>query len=236
MLKLTDKRLISILWMLKNKEKKWNILELRKGTEKMLGGKDTGIYSQKKPFQILNLTLTYGPTFSFVKELEKSGFLLKDSRTNEYTVSKASDLVKLISFTRPFNSLEKIEYYSPLDFASTLKTVGNAGFDYAFTIFAGSELFTPYVKTNQVHIYVRPGDEPKWKKYLFSKKFLKAEKGQANLFLIPTKQEVFFRQAEKVKNFSIVPLPILLSDLFSSGGLAEEQAKNIMENWLDNRL
>lgn len=236
MLELTDKRLVSILWMLKNKRKTWSILELRKGTEKMLGGKDTGVYAQKEPFPILNLALTYGPTFSFVKKLEKSGFVAKDLKTREYTVSKASDLIKFVSLARPFNSLKTIEYYSPFNFTGTLKTIANAGSDYAFTVFAGSELYRSYVKTNQVHVYIQPGEESKWQKYLLSKKCLKAEKEQANLFLIPTKQEVFFRQAERVKNFSIVPLPILLSDLFSFGGLAGEQAENLMEAWLDNRL
>jgi len=107
---------------------------------------------------------------------------------------------------------------------------------HAFTVFAGSELYRQYVKTDQVHVYVREGEEEKWGKYLLFKKCLKAQKSQANLFLIPTSQEAFFKASEKVKGFSVAPAPMLLSDLLSFGGLAEEQASFLMEEWLNNKL
>src|SRR3989338_5174296 len=100
---------------------------------------------------------------------------------------------------------------------------------HAFTVFAGSELYRQYVKTDQVHAYIKEGETEKWGKYLLSKKCLKAQKSQANLFLIPTEQEAFFRGVAKIKGFSVAPMPILLSDLLSFGGLAEEQANFLME-------
>jgi len=235
MLELTEKRLVSLLWVLKNKGKTWSMYELRKGAAEMFG-KDGAVYSQKKPFPILNRSLTYGPTFTFVKQLEKSGLIVKDIKTAEYGIARASDIIRLISLARPFSSLKTINFHSPLNFSGTLKIVDASRLAHAFTVFAGSELYRSYVKTGQVHVYVREGEEERWSEYLLSKKCLKAQKGQANLFLIPTRQEAFFRVSAIVKGLSVAPTPILLSDLLSFGGLAEEQANFLMEEWLNNRL
>jgi len=235
MLKLTEKRIVSILWMLKNKGKRWSIYELRKGAAKMLG-KDDAVYKKNTRFPITDLALTYGPTFTFAKELEKNGLIVKDAKTAEYGVARASDIIKLISLAMPFTSLKTLNYYSPLDFSETLKMVQASKLAHAFTVFSGSELYRQYVKTDQVHAYIKEGEEEKWSKYLLSKNCLKAQKSQANLFLIPTEQEAFFKDATKVKGYSVAPMPILLSDLLSFGGLAEEQANFLMEEWLNNRL
>lgn len=235
MLKLTGKRLVSLLWMLKNKGKKWSIYALRKGAAAMLG-KDDAVYKKNTPFPITDLALTYGPTFTFVKELEKNGFIVKDVKTTEYSIARASDIVKLISLTRSFASLKTLNYNSPFDFAKTLRMVQESKLSHAFTVFAGSELYRQYVKTDQVHVYIKEGEEETWSKYLLSQKCLKAQKSQANLFLISTRQKAFFRDTVKVNGFSVAPIPILLSDLFSFGGLAEEQANFLMEEWLNNRL
>ena len=214
MLELTEKRLASLLWMLKNKGTKWSVLELNKGSH----------------------GLSYRPTFSFVKELEEKGFVRKDSKTAEYGVTRVVDLVRFVSLARPVESLKTLNFHSPLDFSKTLKMIQESKLSYSFTVFAGSELYRQYVKTDQVHVYIRKGEEEKWGKYLLSKNCLKAQKSQANLFLIPTEQEAFFKDAAKVKGYSIAPTPILLSDLLSFGGLAEEQANFLMEEWLNNRL
>ncbi|MEW6295924.1 MAG: hypothetical protein AB1467_06605 [Candidatus Diapherotrites archaeon] len=214
MLELTEKRLVSILWMLKNKGKKWSIHELSKGS----------------------VGLSYRPTFSFVKELENKGFIEKDPKTAEYGVTRVVDLVRFVSLARPVGSLKTLNFHSPLEFSKTLKMVQESKLPLAFTVFAGSELYRQYVKTDQVHAYIKKREEEKWGKYLLSKNCLKAQKSQANLFLIPTEQGAFFKDATKVRGYSIAPAPILLSDLLSFGGLAEEQASFLMEEWLNNRL
>ncbi|MDO8538371.1 MAG: hypothetical protein Q7S21_05795 [archaeon] len=235
MVELTEKRLVSLLWMLENKGKKWSIYELQKGAAAMLE-KNNAVYKKNKRFPIMDLALTYGPTFTFVKELEKNGLIMKDAKTMEYGIARAGSIVKMISLARPFTSLKTLNYHSPLKFSGTLKMIQKSKLSHAFTIFAGSELYRPYVKTDQVHVYIRKGEEEKWSKYLFSKKCLKAQKSQANLFLIPTGQEVFFKGIKKIKGFSVIPMPILLSDLFSFGGLAEEQANFLIEEWLNNKV
>lgn len=214
MMELSNKRVLALLWILENKGKNWSIFELQKKSG----------------------SLAYGPLHTFVKELEKNGFIVKDLKTKEYRVSKASDLIRLLSLARPFSGNKTANFYSPLGFSQTLSLLSKAKQDYAFTLFGGSELFRPYVKTDQVHVYVREEDKEKLAKYLISKKCLKAEKGQANLFLIPTKEEFIFRFKKKVKGFAIAPMPLLLSDLLSFGGLAEEQGEFLLEEWLSNRV
>ena len=223
MLELTEKRLAYLLWMLKNKEKKWSIYELQKKAAEG-NRKEKSHVSKKASFSDQDKALTYGPTFTFVKELEKNGHVVKDSKTTEYRVTKVNDILKLISLARPFASLKTNNYYSPHDFSKTLKVIHASKLPYAFTLFAGSELYNHYVKTDQVHTYIHKDEEENWNKYLLSQKFLKASKNQANLFLIPllsSSQESFFRNATKLKGFSVAPAPILLADLLSFGGLAE---------------
>ncbi|MBI5553803.1 MAG: hypothetical protein HY917_03615, partial [Candidatus Diapherotrites archaeon] len=122
MLELTEKRIVSLLWILKNKGKKWSISELRRGAAKMLG-KDDAVYKKNTRFPILDLALTYGPTFTFVKELEKSGLITKDTKTAEYGVARASDIVKMISLGRPFAGLKTFNFHSPFEFSKILKMV-----------------------------------------------------------------------------------------------------------------
>ncbi len=237
MLELTEKRLISVLWILENKEKNWSIYELSKGTAAMMNPKkDTDSNSPSFRSMHNDSVLTYKPTFSFVKELEKNGFIAKNEKTSEYSVARATDLIKLVSLARPVTSLKTIGYHSPLGFEGTIRLVNATKLEYSFTLFAGSEFYRSYVKTDQVHAYVMEGEEEKWEKYLLSKKCLKAEKSQANLFLLPTKNQALFKKAKKVKGFSIAPTSILLSDLLSFGGLGEEQGRFLMEEWLNNKL
>jgi len=235
MLELTEKRLVSLLWMLKNKAKKWSIFELRKGAA-AISGKDDAVYSKSYRIPTMNISLTYGPTFTFIKELEDNQYVSKDPKTSEYGVSKATDLVRLIALQRPVAGQKQIQYYLPAGFGKKLALMRDSKLPYAFTVFAGSELYHSYVKTDQVHAYIKEGDEKKWEKYLLSKNCLKAQKNQANIFLIPTKQQIFFTKPRKIKGFSMPPTPVLLSDLFSFGGLAEEQANFLLEEWLNDRL
>lgn len=240
MMELTEKRMVSLLWMLRNKEKKWSILELQKGTSAMLGTKDSGVYRKGTRFPISGAALAYSPTLSFVKDLEKNGFVHKDSNTREYGVSKAADLIRFMSLARPFGSLTSLSYYSATGFSATLgkiKEIAGNKLPYAFTLFSGSELYRQYVKTGNVHVYIRQEQLKEWEKALLPGKFLKAEKNNANLFLIPVaRQNAIFLQSAKIKGYSVAPLPILISDLLSFGGLAEEQGSFLLDKWLNKEI
>jgi len=237
-MELTEKRLVSLLWILKNKEKKWSIFELFRGASGMLGLKDPLAYKEDTKgtrVPIVDLALTYSPTHSFVKELEEKGFLYKDTKTGEYGVAKAADLIKLVSLTRPFNSLKMEFYHSPLGFSETIKMIGSSKLPYALTLFAGSELYRQYVKTEQVHAYISESNKKEWEKYLLSKKCLKANREDSNLVLVYA-EPVIILQSSMIKGFSVAPTPILLSDLLSFGGLAEEQGLFLLDNWLSGEL
>ncbi len=106
---------------------------------------------------------------------------------------------------------------------------------YALTLFAASELYRQYVKTEQVHLYMLKENKSSWDKYLFSKKCLKAERKNSNLILIHAEPAILI-QPTKIKGFSVVPTPVLLSDLLSFGGLAEEQGIFLLDKWLDGEL
>lgn len=223
MVELTEKRLVSLLWILKNKERKWSIFELTKGASEMLGQKDWRVYTKDSKgarIQYTDVALTYSPTHSFVKKLEEKGFLYKDEKTSEYGVAKAADLVRIIYLERPFTSLKAEYYHSPSGFSDTIKMIGSSKLSYALTLFAGSELYREYVKTDQVHAYILQRDKKEWEKYLHSKKCLKAEKKDSNLALICTETAIL-AQASRIKGLSVAPAPILISDLISFGGLAE---------------
>jgi hypothetical protein len=214
MIELTEKRITALVWVLDNKNKGWNISEFQKQSK----------------------ALGYGPAHSFVKELEKNGFIMKDKKTNEYRIAKASDLIRLLSLSRPFNSFKTVNYYSQDVFEKKLSRINNSKLSYAFSVFAGSELFRNYVKTDQVHAYVLEKDLKNWEKFLLSKGFLKAEKSQANLFLIPASNAALVKNAIKIKGFKVIQIPLLLSDLLSFGGLGEEQGSFLLEEWLNNRI
>jgi hypothetical protein len=237
-MELTEKRLVSLLWILRSKEKKWSIFELVKGASGMRGEEDRRVYTKDSKgagIKYADVALTYSPTHSFVKELEEKGFLYKDAKTGEYGVAKAADLVRIISLARPFNSLRAECYYSPLGFSDTIKMVGSSKLPYALTLFAGSELYRQHVKTEQVHAYISQGNEKEWEKCLLSKKCLKAERKDSNLVLICAESAIP-KQASKVKGFCVAPAPILLSDLLSFGGLAEEQGVFLLDRWLGGEL
>lgn len=107
---------------------------------------------------------------------------------------------------------------------------------HAFTIFAAGELLHPYVKTEDVHAYIRGGDRGEWKNYLIAKNARRAPSKEANLVLFPVNEEYYFRLAREVKNYRIAPIGVVLADLLSYGGLGEEQAKLIFDEWVGGRL
>lgn len=242
MVGITEKRLVSLIWILNNKSKSWSILQLQKEASALLQKKEPGVYKKGTRVKILDskAALAYSPTFGLVKELEKKKFISKDSQTNEYSVTNATGLIDLISLNRPLNGLETVNYYSPLGLSKTLNLIADSRMDYAFTLFAGSEIYRAYVKTDQVHVYINKENEKEWKKYLISKGCRAAQqKKDANLFFIPLNEPLntaVLAGASKIKGYSIAPAPILLSDLLSFGGLAEEQGRFLMDAWLENRL
>ncbi len=212
MLKLTSKRVGTLLWMMENINKKWSIYGLCKGAG----------------------TLDYSATYTFVKELEKAGFITKIR--GKYSNSNARGMVSSICYSQPIKLRERENFFVSGDMKKKMDLLKAAKMNHAFTIFAAGELLHPYVKTEDVHAYVRKRDYDGWKKYLIAKNARRAVPKEANLVLFPVAEEYYFRLAKKVKNYRIASIGVVLADLLSYGGLGEEQAKLILDEWLGGRL
>lgn len=212
MFKLTDKRVGTLLWILENRDKKWSIYEL---------SKDAG-------------TLDYSATHTFVKELEKAGFVIKTR--GKYGLSNAPALVQALSVSQPFRPKEKEHFFITGDMKAKMNVVKHGKLEHGFTLFSAGELLFPYVRTEEVHVYARKEEFEKWKKYLIKKDARRAVQKEANLTLILVDQDYHFRFSRKIHGYMIVPIGEVLSDLYSYGGLGEEQAKLIQKEWLKGRL
>lgn len=102
----------------------------------------------------------------------------------------------------------------------------------AFTLFAAAELLSPYVRTSNVHAYVLDPATESLTVKLIEAGVRRAEGNEADTFLLPTDDENLFRLSRKKDGFRIVPMGILIADLESYGGLGQEQAVRIMNDWL----
>ena len=213
-MKMTEKRLRALLWMLKNKNRKWSIYALQKNAKAM----------------------DYSATHAFVKELEKEEFIVKDARTDEFQLTKVPDLIKLISLFKPIASRRKVYLYSDLELIKKTKMIKSIGAEYALTIFGASELLHPYIKTNVLHLYVSENNLENWVKELIRRKVMKSDKINANIILLPVAEQSYFDFSETIRGYKLAPLGIAIADMFSFGSLAEEQANFILKEWLADRI
>ncbi len=208
-MELTQKRLGLLLWILEEKDKDWSIYEL----EKSMG------------------TLNYSPTYNFVKELEKGGFVTK--LNGKYQLTNAPDLIKFISLANPFPAKSKRHYFINKKMREKMEIIKNSELKHSFTLFSAGELLVPYIKTEQVHMYVKKEDVEKWNDYLIQKNVKRSTETEGNLILIPVENEFYFDLGREEKGFRIASIGLILSDLLSFGGLGEEQGKLIEKKWLE---
>lgn len=207
---LTDKRIGTLTWIINKKGREWSIYELEKNAK----------------------TLDYSATHTFVKELERNGFVTKNSKTNQYTVSNVRPLIQSISLFKPFKAKKKIRFFVPGSMSKKLKLLKKQELDYVLTLFAGAELILPYVKTEDVHAYILERDAARWMEKLLKSKVRRAEGKDANLFLLIEAQKHVFELAQNIHNHPVAPMAVLLADLFSFGGIGEEQANEILKEWI----
>lgn len=211
MLKLTSKRAGTLAWITENVDKTWSIYELAKGAG----------------------TLDYSATHAFVKELEKAGFVIKIK--GRYRLSNAPGAVQYLSLFQPFQSRHKEDFSVLGDMKAKRDLVGSNGLSYAFTLFSAGELLYPYVKTEDVHAYIKKEEFDSWKKYLIKEGARRATPKEANMVLILVEEDYYFTGRE-IRNYRIAPIGIVLADLLSYGGLGQEQAKMIQNEWLKGRV
>ncbi len=210
MLRLTKKRAGTLSWIIENVGKDWSIYELEKGAR----------------------TLDYSATHAFVKELKKAGFVT--IMRGKHRLSNAVGAVQYLSLFQPFRARQYEGFYAAGDMRAKMSLIESSGLPHAFTLFSAGELLFPYVKTEDVHAYVRSGDFERWKEYLFSKGVRRAAPKEANLILMPVEEDYYFTGRE-IRTYRIAPTGIVLADLISYGGLGQEQAAMIQDEWLKGR-
>ncbi len=208
-MELTKKRLEVLLWILENKNRRWTIYEIEKSN-----------------------TLNYSPIYNLVKEMENIGFVVKIN--GKYQLANAPDLIKIISINDPFRVKPKRYYFINKTMRGKMEIVKKSKLDYSFTLFCAGELLFPYIKTEDVHVYVKKQEIEKWNDYLIEKGVKKSVEKEANLILMPVESEFYFGLSREEKSFKIAPTGLILSDLLSFGGLGEEHARIIKKKWLES--
>jgi len=96
---------------------------------------------------------------------------------------------------------------------------------YAFTLFSATEIISPYVAPNKVHLYILKGSEKKISDILTREEIMPAEEGNIVCYLVDEKH---FYGSYEARNTKIISLPQLYVDLISYGGRGEEAAEQII--------
>ena len=212
MIPITIKRIALIVWLLENVDKEVSVLQATKGA---------GV-------------LNYHATYTAFKDLASGGYL-RITRTKRYQVANAPALVNQIALALPFGLKPMTGFFLGGDMLEKMQRLSSMKIDLVFTLFSGAELLSPYVKTSIVHAYVSQESIEYLKDALVASGGRRATVEEADAFLLPTQHSFVFSFSRKRGSFNIAPMGILLADLESYGGLAQEQANRIMKEWLSRQ-
>ena len=212
MISITIKRIALIVWLLENVDKEVSILQATRAA---------GV-------------LNYHAVHSAFRDLASGGYL-RVTRTKRYQVANAPDLVRQIALMLPLRLKSSVGLFLGGDMFEKMRRLSSAEPDIVFTLFAGAELLSPYVRTNTVHAYIPQKSVDSTRNILLSSGGRRAAVGEADTLLLPTEHRFIFEFARKRDSFKIAPMGLLLADLESYGGLGQEQANRIMQEWLSGR-
>jgi len=175
--------------------------------------------------------LDYSATYNAFKDLTAAGYLRK-TVSGRYQVANATQLVHQVALAQPFSLKKKVSFFLGSSMIEKMHKLNSVESDSVFTLFAAAELLSPYVRTSSVHAYVPQMAVDSLKTDLVKIGARRAEESEADTFLLPTNDEYLFRLSQKKNEFRIAPMAILIADLESYGGLGQEQAVRIMNEWL----
>lgn len=206
---ITPKRLALIVWLLENIDKEVSVLQASKNAH----------------------ALDYHSTYNAFKDLTGAGYLRK-TVSARYQVANASGLIHQIALAEPFRQKPAVCFYLGGSMTEKMHRLNSIGTDLVFTLFAAAELLSPYVRTNSVHAYVTLSSIDSLQGKLIELGGRRADRSEADTFLLPTSYEYIFTLSRKKNEFGIAPMGVLIADLESYGGLGQEQAGRIMNEWL----
>ena len=210
MIAITRKRIILIVWLLEN------------------SGKEISILQATREARALN----YHATYTAFKDLAAAGYIRK--KNGHYQVVNVPALIRQIAYAYPFRQKPVVGFFLGDNMTARMRKLTSLDGSIVFTLFAAAELLSPYVRTASVHAYVPLTSIQTWEERLLKANGRRAQIGEADTFLLPTDDAFVFRFSSKRGEFSIAPMALLLADLESSGGLAQEQAGRIMKEWLSS--
>lgn len=209
MIAITPKRIALAAWFLENIEK------------------EVSAYQATKEAGVLN----YHATHEAFKDFAAAGYVRR-TRTGSYQVTDAPALVHQIALAFPFRLKPIVGFSLEGDMIEEMQRLSSTQPDVVFTLFAGAELLSPYIKTAMVHAYVPAGSIETQKDRLLQSGGRRAELNEADTFLLPTRHAFVFKFSRRRGSYRIPPMAVLLADLESYGRLAQEQAARIMTEWL----
>lgn len=206
---ITPKRLGLIVWLLENVHKELSILEASRNAR----------------------VLGYSATSNAFRDLTAAGYLRKTA-SGRFQVANATALIHQIALAQPFGMKKALGFFLGGSMIEKMRKLNSLEPNLAFTLFAAAELLSPYVRTSSVHAYVPDAAAESLKVELIEGGARRAEGSEADTFLLPTADESLFRLSRRKDEFRIAPMGILIADLESYGGLGQEQAVRIMNDWL----
>ena len=167
--------------------------------------------------------VSLGMTFKIVNSLESCG-LLKKKKGIE--VVNWENLLKSWSHTVSINENKKIEFMAAERPQYLIKKINNLLRNdvYALTLFSATEIISPYVVPNKVHLYILKGMEKKVSNIFVNVGIMPAEEGNIVCYLVDEKH---FYGAKEIRGIKIISLSQLYVDLITCGGRGEEAAEQV---------
>jgi len=167
--------------------------------------------------------VSLGMTFKMVGALVSCGHLQKKRGIK---VISWENLLKSWSYTVSINENKKIEFMAAERPQYLIKKIGNLLRDdmYAFTLFSATEIISPYVAPNKVHLYLLEGKEKKVSDIFVKAGIMPAEGGNIICYLVDEKH---FYGAKEIRGIKVISLPQLYVDLVTYGGRGEEVAEQV---------
>ncbi len=172
----------------------------------------------------LKANVSLGMTAKIVGALGSAGQL---ERKRGIALKNFERLLKAFAYCASLEENKKIEFLAPERPQYLIKKIGNLlrNEDYAFTLFAATEVIAPYVAPDKVHLYILERDDKKISTMFVKEGIVPAGKGNIICYLVDKSHFYGTKEINKVK---LISLPQLYADLISYSARGEEAAQYIL--------
>jgi hypothetical protein len=176
--------------------------------------------------------VSLGMTVRIVNALEATGHI-----ENKRGISIVSweKLLKSWSYTVSIKEYDSVQFIAPERPQYLIKKIGQmlSKETYAFTLFSATEVVSPYVTPDKVHLYILKDNADKILQYFPKEGIMPAEQGNVVCYIVDSTQ---FYGCQNIRGLFIISLPQLYIDLVSYGGRGEEAAEHILALMSENHV